>query len=129
MVRLGQKLKMPKTCEKQFYNNITVVLCKKPLEKTPNIGEMSDFEIPPSCKGYGPCKGYSLCKMVSLGQKLKMPKACEKPFYNNITVVLCKKPLEKTPNIGEMSDFEIPPSCKGYGPCKSYSLCKMVSLG
>ena len=95
MVRLGQKLKMPKTCEKPFYNSITVVLCKKPLEKTPNIGEMSDFEIPPSCKGYGPCKGYSLCKMVRLGQKLKMPKACEKPFYNNITVVLCKKPLEK----------------------------------
>ena len=40
--------------------------------------------------------------MVSLGQKLKMPKTCEKPFYNNIKVVLCKKPLEKTPNIQEM---------------------------
>ena len=33
--------------------------------------------------------------MVSLGQKLKMPKACEKPFYKNIRVVLCKKPLKK----------------------------------
>ena len=33
MVSLGQKLKMPKTCEKRFYKNIRVVLCKKPLEK------------------------------------------------------------------------------------------------
>ena len=33
--------------------------------------------------------------MVSLGQKLKMPKTCEKLFHNNIRVVLCKKPLEK----------------------------------
>ena len=33
---------------------------------------------------------YSLCKMVSLGQTLKMPKTCEKPFYKNIKVVLCK---------------------------------------
>ena len=43
--------------------------------------------------------------MVSLAQKLKMPKTCEKPFYNKITVALCKKPLEKTPNIGEMRRF------------------------
>ena len=51
------------------------------------------------------CKGYSLCKMVSLGQKLKIPKTCEKRFYKNIGVVLCKKPLQKTPNIREMRPF------------------------
>ena len=34
-----------------------------------------------------------------------MPKTCEKPFYKNIRVVLCKKSLEKTPNIGEMRRF------------------------
>ena len=45
---------------------------------------------------------YSLCKMVSLGQKLKMPKTCKTPFYKNSRVVLCKKRLEKTSNIGEM---------------------------
>ena len=33
--------------------------------------------------------------MVSLGQKLKMPETCEKPFYNNIKVVLCKKAARK----------------------------------
>ena len=50
-------------------------------------------------QGYSPCKGYSLCKMISLGQKLKITKTCVKSFYENSRVVLCKKPLEKTPHI------------------------------
>ena len=33
--------------------------------------------------------------MVSLGQKLKMPKTCENPFYKNIRVVMCKKTARK----------------------------------
>jgi len=33
--------------------------------------------------------------MVSLGQKLKIPKTCKTPFYNNSTVVLCKKTTQK----------------------------------
>ena len=33
--------------------------------------------------------------MVSLGQKLKMPKICEKSFDQNIRVALFKKPFEK----------------------------------
>ena len=33
--------------------------------------------------------------MVSLGQKLKMPKPSEKPFYNNIRVVRRKKTARK----------------------------------
>ena len=48
---------------------------------------------------------YSLCKMSKLGQKVKMPKTCKKPFHKNIRFVLCKKPLEKTPNIREMRRF------------------------
>ena len=51
------------------------------------------------------CKGYRLCKIVSLGQKLKWPKTCEKRFYKHVRVVLCKKPLEKAPNIREMRRF------------------------
>ena len=51
------------------------------------------------------CKGYRLCKMVSLGQKLKWPKTCAKRFYKHVRVVLCKKPLQKTPNIGEVRPF------------------------
>ena len=167
MVSLDQKLKIPKTCEKQFNNNIIVDLWKKGIEKTPNIGQVGQFlkighlaktlahakaivlmqngqlkvkikkcqkhEKNPSTvtlqlfcaknrskkhqilekwdrvlkighleKGLRLCKAYSLCEMVRLGQKLKMPKTCEKPFHNNLRVGLCKKTLEKTPNIGEI---------------------------
>ena len=34
-----------------------------------------------------------------------MPKTCEKPLYKIIRVVLFKRPLEKTTNIGEMREF------------------------
>ena len=88
-------------CQKHAKNHSTIILelfCAKIFKKWDN------HENEPSCKGYNPCKGYSLCKMVSLGQKLKMQKTCEKPFYNNIRVVLCKKPLYKTPNIQEMRE-------------------------
>ena len=40
-------------------------------------------------------EGYNNCKMISLGEKLKIPKTCEKPFQRIIKVVLCKKPLKK----------------------------------
>ena len=33
--------------------------------------------------------------MVSLCQKLKMPKRCEKQFYDHIRVVECKKAVKK----------------------------------
>ena len=49
--------------------------------------------------------GYSLWKMVSLGQKLKMPKRCEKRFYYHVRNVAGKKPLEKTLNIRKMRAF------------------------
>ena len=110
MVSLGQKLKMPKTCEKWFYKNIRVVPCKKPLEKTPNIRKKTRFWKSPI---WG--NGYSLCKMVSLGQKIKMPKTDEERFYKNIRVVLWKKPLHKTPNIRQMRRFwKSPIWGKGY---------------
>ena len=50
-------------------------------------------------------KAIDFAKMVKLGQKLKMPKICEKPLYKNIRVFLCKKPLKKAPNSREMRRF------------------------
>ena len=43
MISLGQKLKMPETCEKPFYKNVTGLMYKKRREKTPNIREMRQF--------------------------------------------------------------------------------------
>ena len=112
MVSLGQKLKMPETCDKRLYKHIRLVLCKKRLQKlvlrkkrlqkAANIWEMRPFsKLPKPPK----CKGYSLCKMVTLAQKLKMPKTCDKRLYKHIRLVLCKKRLQKAANIWEMRPF------------------------
>ena len=51
------------------------------------------------------CIFYSPCKMVSLGQKLKMRKGFDKRLYDHIKLVVCKKPLQKTPNIRKLTAF------------------------
>ena len=61
--------------------------------------KLEHFENPPSCKGYSPCK------ILTLDQKLKFQKTFPNPFYKSFTVVLCKKPLEKTRNIRQMRIF------------------------
>ena len=68
MDSVGQKMKMSNTCEKQFWRNIRVVLLKKPVGKTANIGEMANFENQPVCKGY------TLCKNGRFGSKIKNAK-------------------------------------------------------
>ena len=50
-------------------------------------------------------KAIAFAKKVSLGQKLKMSKRCENRYYDHIKVVVCKKVLQKTPNIGKMRGF------------------------
>ena len=50
-------------------------------------------------------KGYSPCKILSLGQKIELPKTSKKHFYKHITVVLCKKRLQKKANIRKMRAF------------------------
>ena len=42
-VTFVQKLKIPKSWQKRFYDHIRVVLCKKPLYKTPNIQKIKAF--------------------------------------------------------------------------------------
>ena len=102
IVTLAQKLKMHKNMLKTFLQHIAVVLCKKRLEKTANIGKMRAFWKWPK---WPPSKGYRLCKIVTLAQKLKMHKNMLKTFLQHIAVVLCKKRLEKTANIGKMRAF------------------------
>ena len=54
---------------------------------------------------WAPTKGYRLCEIVTFGQKLKMHKNMLKTFLQHIAVVLCKKRLQKTANIGKMRAF------------------------
>ena len=69
MVSLGEKLKMPKTCDKRLYKHIRLVLCKKRLQKAANIWEMRPF--------------WKLAKMATLqsgqfGSKIKIAKSMRK---------------------------------------------------
>ena len=99
MVSLAQKLKWPKTCEKNSASTLECFCAKNRCKKHQIFEKWDHFENRPSCKGY------RLCKMVSLAQKFKWPKTCEKRFYKHVRVVLCKKALEKTPYIREMRPF------------------------
>ena len=110
MVSLGQKLKIRRRCEKQLYDHIRVVVYRKPLQKH-LIFEKREHYL--NGQNWPRCMSYSPCKIVSLGQKLKMPKTCEKGIEDHIRVVVCKilgnlelfcakNRLKETLNIGEM---------------------------
>ena len=102
MVSLGPKLKMPKACDKRLYKHIRLVLCKNGSKKELIFEKWDHFE---NWQKWPQCNGYSLCKMVSLGQKLKMPKTCDKRLYKHIRLVFCKKRLQKAAHIWEMRPF------------------------
>ena len=75
---------------------------KNGSKKQITFEKLDHFE---NCQKWPHCKGYSVCKMVTLGQKLKMPKTCDKRLYKHIRLFLCKKRLQKATNIWEMRPF------------------------
>ena len=94
---------MPKRCE--YYDCATTLelLCSKNcFEKNLLFKKWEHFE---NGQNWRRRKGYSLCKTISFGQKLKMPKRCEKRFYYYIGGVVFKKPLRKRPNIKKLRAF------------------------
>ena len=101
ILTLARKLTFQKTCQNPFYKSFTVVLCKNTAQRNSKYSRNeSILKI-----GHHACKGYSPCKILTLAQKFKFVKTCQNPFYKSFTVVLCKKPLQKTPNIREMRAF------------------------
>ena len=128
MPSLAQTLKLPKTCVKRHHKHITAVLFKKPSKKHLIFEKWDDFE---NRQKWPLCKGYSLCKMVSLRQKINMLKTCEKRLYKHVTIVLCKRRLEKTANIrktGRFGKLEKWPLCKGYSLSKMPTLAQTLKL-
>ena len=103
MVSFGQKIKLPKTCEKRFFKHITDVLCKKQLQKTINIPEMRRFW---KLEKWAQCKGCSLCKMVSLGQKIKLPKTCKNLSTSTLQTFYAKNSSKKQLIFEKWDDFE-----------------------
>ena len=94
------KIKIKKKHAKNDFLIMLELLCaKNRLREHKILGKRDHFEYRPSCKGY------SLCKTVSLGQKLKFKTTCKKRFFNHVRLVVCKTPIEKTPNVREMRRF------------------------
>ena len=126
ILNLDEKFILAKTCQNRLCKLVRNILCKKRIEKTPKIPEMRRFWKSAIFQGYSLCMGYSLCKILNLGQKFKLPKTCQNRFCKLIRNILCKTPLQKTPNIPEMRRFWNRPSCKGYRLCMG--LCKILNL-
>ena len=98
---LGAKLKIPKNMSK----SILQIICSWSVQKKKRSTKHQMFEKYDHFKNRPSCKGYSPCKILTLGQKLKFQKTYQNPLYKSFRVVLCKKPLEKRPNIREMRPF------------------------
>ena len=97
----GSKIKIPKNMSKSILQIIYSCSVQKTAPKNTKYSRNeSILKI-----GYPACKGYSPCKILTSPQKLEFQKRCQNPFYKSFTVVLCKKPLQKTPNIREMRAF------------------------
>ena len=122
MVSVGQKIKMPNTCEKQFCKKIRVVLRKKPVGKTANIREMAKFWKSASLQRiYSQCKGYRLCKNGQFGPKIKKGQKHAKNYSTRTLELFCAKNRSKKHQIFEKwDDFENQPCCKGYSPCLGF---------
>ena len=87
MVRFGQKLKMPKTCEKPFYKNIGVVLCKRNARKNTKYKRRNEkiLKIGPLAKAIAHGKTIAFEKW-SIWVKNK--KKCQKHAKNYSTRIL-----------------------------------------
>ena len=53
-----------------------------------------------------------------------MLKTCEKPLFKNSTLILCKKRLEKAPNIAEKKIFKIDHIAKAIAHAKAIAFPK-----
>ena len=97
----GSKIKIPKNISKSILRIISSCSVQKSAPKNTKYSRNeSILKI-----GHHACKSYSPCKILTLAQKLKFHKTCQNPFYKSFTVVLCKKPLQKTLNIREKRAF------------------------
>ena len=99
ILTLGQKTKFQKKFQIHSTNNVELFCAKSRSKKHQIFEKWEHFENRPSCNGYSPFK------ILTLSQKLKFQKTCQNPFYKSFRVVLCKKRLQKSPNIREMRAF------------------------
>ena len=95
--QFGSKIKIPKNMSKSILQIIYSCFVQKTAPKNTKYSRNETI-----LKIGHHAKVIAHEKFLTLGQKLKFQKTCQNPFYKSFTVVLCKKPLQKTLNIREM---------------------------
>ena len=93
MVKLGQKLKMPKTCEKPFYKKIRVVLWKNRAKNTQDSSIETILKIGHLAKAIAHPKAIAL-KNGQFGSKIKNAK--------NMRITILQK--DQSCSIGKASE-------------------------
>ena len=100
ILTLAQELKVQKTSKSILQIIYSCSLQKAASKSTKYSRNESILKI-----GHHASKGFSPYKILTLAQNLNFQETCQNPFYKSFTVVLCKKPLQKTLNIREMRAF------------------------
>ena len=75
---------------------------KNPQKTTKYSRNKTTLKISHLAKAIAHAKAIAFAKWSVWVKNEKCQKTCEKSFFTTIRDVLCKKPLEKTPNIREM---------------------------
>ena len=101
MVSLGQKLKLPKTCQKRLQGHVRV-LCAKNGSETPNIREMTSFRKWPKSTTM---QRLQALQNVQFGSKIKIAKNMPKTCLETHQSCSVQKTAPKTLNIREMTSF------------------------
>ena len=116
ILTLSQKLKFQNDVKIHSTNYLELFCAKNPSKKNQILEKWRHFQSRPSCKGYSPCK------ILTLSQTLKFQNTCQNQFYKSFRVVLCKKPLLKTPNIRDMRAFSKSAIIQRLYPCRILTL-------
>ena len=119
----GSKIKIQKDIKIHSTNHLHFFCARKRFKKHQIFEKWDNFKSRPSRKGYSPCK------ILAWGQKLKLKKTCQNPFYKSFTLLPCKEPLQKKPKYSRNDTIlKDGPSCKGYSSCKIILLAQKLKL-
>ena len=80
---------------KTFLQTLKLLYAKNGSKKQLILQKWEHFENGQKWLKMARMKSLYPCKLFSLGQKIKLPKTCEKRFHKHIKVVVCKKTARK----------------------------------
>ena len=113
----GLKIEIKKKCQSPFYKLFRVAICKKPLEKTLNNGEIRPVWKSAIMQRLQPMQN------PDFGSKSKIPEKHAKIHSTNNLKWFCAKNRCKNYSIFQKWDhFVKRPSCKGYSSWKILTL-------